>query len=54
MNSYIDIYINICIYFPNERSEEGFLLVLYRIAPVFQDFPSSPSSPTCLDLPRLA
>ena len=23
---------------PNKRSEEGFLLVLYRIAPVIQDF----------------
>jgi len=37
---------------PNKASAaEGFLLGLYRIAFVNQDLPSSP---TCLDLPRLA
>ena len=53
---YIYIYIihsliNMCIYSPNKRSEEGFLLAFNRIAPEFQDFPSSP---TCLVLPSQA
>ena len=36
---------------PNKRSEEGFLLALYRITFVDQDLLSWL---TCLDLPRLA
>ena len=35
---------------PNKRSEEGFLLALYRITFANQDFPS----PVAADLPRLA
>ena len=38
-------------YSPSKRSEEGFLLVLYRIAPVPEDFPSPIGA---LDLPGLA
>ena len=36
MNIYIYIYIFLLIYIsPNKRSEEGFLLVVYRIAPLY-------------------
>ena len=45
--------IYIYIYSPNKGGTTGvgFLLALYRITFVHQDFPSPP---TCLDLPRLA
>ena len=36
---YINIYKYVCIYSPDKRSEEGFLLSLNRIAPRVTGFP---------------